>query len=99
MVTRSESNARSRHDIFGNGSGLNDVNRFSGRQIVTLLDYMSENFELGPEFAGSDAPLAERKAQALTLDRNLLRELLGQAELRELIDAIDPEIAPILKLG
>jgi ATP-dependent Lhr-like helicase len=34
-----------------------------------------------------DAPLAERKAQALTLDRGLLRELLGQAELRELIDA------------
>jgi ATP-dependent Lhr-like helicase len=34
-----------------------------------------------------DAPLAERKAQALTLDRGLLGELLGQAELRELIDA------------
>ena len=34
-----------------------------------------------------DAPLAERKAQALTLDRALLSELLGQAELRELIDA------------
>ncbi|HSF16894.1 MAG TPA: DEAD/DEAH box helicase [Vicinamibacteria bacterium] len=34
-----------------------------------------------------DAPLAERKAQALTLDRGLLRELLGQAELRDLIDA------------
>ncbi|MGD8642915.1 MAG: crosslink repair DNA glycosylase YcaQ family protein [Chromatiales bacterium] len=33
-----------------------------------------------------DMPLAERKAQALTLDRNLLAELLGQAELRELID-------------
>ncbi len=33
-----------------------------------------------------DSPLAERKAQALTLDRNLLGELLGQAELRELID-------------
>jgi ATP-dependent Lhr-like helicase len=33
-----------------------------------------------------DAPLAERKAQALTLDRHLLRDLLGQAELRELID-------------
>jgi ATP-dependent Lhr-like helicase len=33
-----------------------------------------------------DAPLAERKAQALTLDRALLAELLGQAELRELID-------------
>jgi len=34
-----------------------------------------------------DSPLAERKAQALTLDRALLAELLGQAELRELIDA------------
>jgi len=34
-----------------------------------------------------DAPLAERRAQALTLDRNLLGELLGQSELRELIDA------------
>jgi len=33
-----------------------------------------------------DAPLAERRAQALTVDRNLLSELLGQAELRELID-------------
>jgi ATP-dependent Lhr-like helicase len=33
-----------------------------------------------------DAPLAERRAQALTLDRDLLRELLGQEELRELID-------------
>ncbi|MDJ0740997.1 MAG: DEAD/DEAH box helicase [Gammaproteobacteria bacterium] len=34
-----------------------------------------------------DSPLAERKAQALTLDRNLLSELLGREELRELIDA------------
>lgn len=34
-----------------------------------------------------DAPLAERRAQALALDRELLRELLGQAELRELLDA------------
>ena len=34
-----------------------------------------------------DSPLAERKAQALTLDRALLGELLGQAELRELIEA------------
>jgi ATP-dependent Lhr-like helicase len=32
-----------------------------------------------------DAPLAERKAQALTLDRELLAELLGAEELRELI--------------
>ena len=33
-----------------------------------------------------DAPLAERRAQALSLDSTLLAELLGQAELRELID-------------
>src|SRR5262249_29267763 len=34
-----------------------------------------------------DAPLAERKAQALTLDRGLLRELIGGGELRDLLDA------------
>ncbi|MGI8723203.1 MAG: ATP-dependent helicase [Geodermatophilaceae bacterium] len=33
-----------------------------------------------------DAPLAERRAQALALDNTLLAELLGQAELRELLD-------------
>ncbi|MEP6625368.1 MAG: DEAD/DEAH box helicase, partial [Acidimicrobiia bacterium] len=33
-----------------------------------------------------DAPLAERRAAALSLDRNLLRELLGTEELRELLD-------------
>ena len=33
-----------------------------------------------------DTPAAERKAQALSLDRDLLRELLGQEELRDLID-------------
>ncbi|MEZ4236469.1 MAG: DEAD/DEAH box helicase [Myxococcota bacterium] len=36
-------------------------------------------------YAG-DAPLAERKAAALTLDRALLRELLGQEELRDLLE-------------
>ena len=36
-----------------------------------------------------DSPLAERRAQALTLDSVLLAELLGQAELRELLD---PEV-------
>jgi ATP-dependent helicase Lhr and Lhr-like helicase len=34
----------------------------------------------------TDTPLAERRAQALTLDRSLLRELLGQDELRDLLD-------------
>ena len=33
-----------------------------------------------------DTPIAERRAGALTLDRDLLRELLGQEELRELLD-------------
>ncbi|MBL8949597.1 MAG: DEAD/DEAH box helicase, partial [Myxococcaceae bacterium] len=34
-----------------------------------------------------DAPLAERRAQALSVDPLQLRELLGDAELRELLDA------------
>jgi len=34
-----------------------------------------------------DAPVAERRAAALALDRDLLRELLGSEELRELLDA------------
>jgi ATP-dependent Lhr-like helicase len=33
-----------------------------------------------------DAPLAERRAQALAIDHAQLRELLGEAELRELLD-------------
>jgi len=35
-----------------------------------------------------DAPLAERRAQALALDSSLLAELLGQADLRELLDPL-----------
>jgi ATP-dependent Lhr-like helicase len=34
-----------------------------------------------------DAPLAERRAQALTIDQEQLRELMGEADLRELLDA------------
>jgi ATP-dependent Lhr-like helicase len=34
-----------------------------------------------------DAPLAERRAQALALDTSLLAELLGQSELREILDS------------
>ena len=41
-----------------------------------------------------DAPIAERRAQALTLDRGLLAELLGEAELRALID---PEVLEALE--
>ena len=34
-----------------------------------------------------DAPLAERRAQALTIDQDQLREIFGEADLRELLDA------------
>jgi ATP-dependent Lhr-like helicase len=46
-----------------------------------LFDYVATYMYEG------DAPNAERRAAALSLDRELLRELLGQEELRELIDA------------
>ena len=45
-----------------------------------LFDYVATYMYEG------DAPSAERRAAALSLDRDLLRELLGQEELRELID-------------
>ena len=35
----------------------------------------------------ADAPLAERRAQALTIDFDRLRDLLGESELRKLLDA------------
>ena len=34
-----------------------------------------------------DAPLAERRAQALAIDQAQLQELLGESDLRELLDA------------
>jgi ATP-dependent Lhr-like helicase len=46
-----------------------------------LFDYVATYMYEG------DTPNAERRAAALSLDRELLRELLGQEELRELIDA------------
>ena len=42
---------------------------------------------VGANLYEGDAPLAERRAQALSLDRQMLRELLGADELRELLDA------------
>ncbi|MCA1572238.1 MAG: DEAD/DEAH box helicase, partial [Chloroflexi bacterium] len=41
---------------------------------------------LGSFMYEGDAPLGERRAQALALDRELLAELLGTEELRELLD-------------
>jgi ATP-dependent Lhr-like helicase len=45
-----------------------------------LFDYVATYMYEG------DAPNAERRAAALSLDRDLLRELLGQDELRDLLD-------------
>jgi ATP-dependent Lhr-like helicase len=46
-----------------------------------LFSYVANNIYDG------DAPLAERRAQALSIDQEQLRDLLGDADLRELLDA------------
>ncbi|MDA0172807.1 DEAD/DEAH box helicase [Solirubrobacter taibaiensis] len=60
-----------------------------------LFDYVATYMYEG------DQPNAERRAAALALDRELLRELLGQEELRELIDpgALDTVEADIQRLS
>ena len=60
-------------------SGRRRRRRASAFASSLLFDYVAAYMYDG------DAPLAERRAQALTLDRDLLRELLGQEELRELL--------------
>ena len=57
-----------------------DTDRASPFAASLLFDYIGQYLYEG------DAPLAERRAQALTLDRELLAELLGTEELRELLD-------------
>jgi ATP-dependent Lhr-like helicase len=62
--------------------GLVEVETQSASPFASslLFDYVATYMYEG------DAPAAERRAAALSLDRDLLRELLGQEELRELID-------------
>src|SRR5437868_3581478 len=57
-----------------------DTERASPFASSILFSYVAEFMYEG------DAPLAERRAQALTLDRDLLSELLGSEDLRELLD-------------
>jgi len=57
-----------------------DTERASPFASSLLFAYVAEFMYEG------DAPLAERRAQALTLDRDLLAELLGSEDLRELLD-------------
>jgi ATP-dependent helicase Lhr and Lhr-like helicase len=66
-----------------------DTERASPFASSLLFDYIAQFMYEG------DAPLAEQRAQALTLDRELLGELLGTAELRELLD---PEAVALLEL-
>src|SRR3954466_6896431 len=74
------------------------LKRLLGRLRARELDLVDVETATASPFASSllfdyiatymyedDTPPAERRAQALSLDRDLLRELLGQEELRELI--------------
>ena len=57
-----------------------DTDRASPFAASLMFDYVGQYLYEG------DQPLAERRAQALTLDTELLAELLGSEELRELLD-------------
>ncbi len=76
--------------------GLQELLRGISTREVSLVEVQTQR---ASPFAGSllfdyvatymyegDTPSAERRAAALSLDRDLLRELLGQEELRELLD-------------
>ncbi len=80
-------------DVPGLVSLMSDV-RSRSVQVVEVETAVPSPFArsllfgyIGAFMYEGDAPLAERRAQALSLDATLLAELLGQAELRELIDA------------
>jgi len=73
-----------------------DTERASPFASTLVFDYIGQYMYEG------DAPLAERRAQALTLDRELLAELLGTEELRELLDpraieALELELQGLLR--
>ncbi len=72
-----------------------DTERASPFASSLLFSYVAEFMYAG------DSPLAERRAQALTLDRELLAELLGSEDLRELLDpeaiaAVELELQSLL---
>ncbi|HEY8847904.1 MAG TPA: DEAD/DEAH box helicase, partial [Thermoanaerobaculia bacterium] len=82
-------------DVFDVAALIDLLRRIRERQIRLVV---ADTDKPSP-FAGSllfryvanfiydgDAPLAERRAQALAIDQSQLRELLGEPELRELLD-------------
>ncbi|MBO0709391.1 MAG: DEAD/DEAH box helicase, partial [Candidatus Dormibacteraeota bacterium] len=66
-----------------------DTDRASPYSGSLLFEYVGQFLYDG------DAPLAERRAQALLLDRELLADLLGSEDLRELLT---PEVMAALEL-
>src|SRR5438270_11784142 len=73
-----------------------DTDRASPFASSLLFSYVAEFMYEG------DQPLAERRAQALALDRDLLAELLGSEDLRELLDpdaivAVELELQGLLR--
>ncbi len=83
-------------DVFDLPSLVEVLRRVESRRIrVTTCDARAPSpfaasllFSFVAKFIyDGDAPLAERRAQALTIDHAQLRELLGEAELRQLLDA------------
>ncbi|MDP9148678.1 MAG: DEAD/DEAH box helicase, partial [Myxococcota bacterium] len=82
-------------DVFDLPSLVDVLRRVESRRIrVTTCDVRAPSpfassllFSFVANFIyDGDAPLAERRAQALTIDHVQLRELLGEAELRQLLD-------------
>jgi ATP-dependent Lhr-like helicase len=82
-------------DVFDVGALVSTMRKIRERAIRVVV----ADTEKPSPFAGSllfryvanyiydgDAPLAERRAQALAIDQAQLRELLGEPELRELLD-------------
>ena len=83
-------------DVFDMPALVDTLRRIERREIkpVTIDSTMPSPFASALLFGyvanyiyDGDAPLAERRAQALAIDQAQLRELLGEAELRELLDA------------
>jgi ATP-dependent Lhr-like helicase len=83
-------------DVFDIPALVDTLRRIEAREIrtVTVDSTMPSPFASALLFGyvanyiyDGDAPLAERRAQALSIDQGQLRELLGEAELRELLDA------------
>jgi ATP-dependent helicase Lhr and Lhr-like helicase len=83
-------------DVFDMPALLDTLRRIERREIrvATVDSTIASPFAAALLFGyvanylyDGDAPLAERRAQALSIDQAQLRELLGEAELRDLLDA------------